>query len=232
MKLDLEITTAEGTRLNLVKYLTRLDPKEPTKSSHYTTGNNTSSTFINTENTLGWKLFDFWPSTILSNARVKFIKAIKIKTQNAATNEGVKILETLWSVNEDQKDNMDYSSISRHHGGRNSEGEEVVEFMIKVIVGDSSWIIAHRYREFDALRRFLLNQNPFTNEFQQIDNKFPGKTLGLIIRKNIVEKRVEGLQEYLSFYLQNARFCRQNSIDALCSFLQVSNNSYYFPHLI
>ena len=221
VKLSLEITTADNTRLNLTKYMCRFD-----KSGHRNqiSSNDASSknlTFINTENTQGWKLFDYWPSSMLSNAKVRFIKAIKIKTQNAVTNEPLKILETLWSINENQPDNIDYSTISRSHGSRTAEGEEIVEFIMKIVVGETSWIVAHRYREFDALRKFLLSQNPYTSEFQQIDTKFPGKTLGLMIRKNIVEKRVEGLQEYLSFYLQNARFCRQTSIDALCSFLQV-----------
>jgi hypothetical protein len=223
VKLQIEITMADGVRFNLVKYLARFDTREfNSHVSQYSSNGNTAATaFINTENTLGWKLFDFWPSNILSSTRIKFVKAIKVKTQNVSTNEPMKILETLWSATENQKDTVDYSTISRHYGGKNSEGEEVVEFIIKVIVGESSWNVAHRYREFDALRKFLLNQNPYTTEFQQIDSKFPGKTLGLMIRKNVVEKRVEGLQEYLSYYLTNARFCRQNSIDALCSFLQV-----------
>jgi hypothetical protein len=91
--------------------------------------------------------------------------------------------------------------------------------VFQVKLGDSQWFIAHRYREFDALRKFLLGQNPFNAQFQQIDTKFPGKSV--VMRRNVLERRVEGLEHYLAFYLENARYCRQNSIDALCSFLQV-----------
>jgi hypothetical protein len=96
-----------------------------------------------------------------------------------------------------------------------------VVYDFKVTIGDSSWFVAHRYNEFDILRKFLLAQNPFNKEFQECDNRFPGKLLGLAYRRYALESRIEGLNGFLSFYTENSRFCRQNSIDAICAFLQV-----------
>ncbi len=88
-------------------------------------------------------------------------------------------------------------------------------------VSEQSWLVAHRYKEFDALRRFLLLQNPHVNEFKECDAKFPGKVVGLSFRRHALESRAAGLEQFVCFFLENARYCRQNSIDALCSFLKV-----------
>ncbi len=88
-------------------------------------------------------------------------------------------------------------------------------------MGELSWFVAHRYKEFDAIRRFLLLQNPHVNEFKQCDAKFPGKVVGLSFRRAAMDHRVEGLEQFLAFFLENSRYCRQNSVDALCSFLKV-----------
>jgi hypothetical protein len=89
--------------------------------------------FIQSANTMGWKLFEFWPSGLLSGTKVKIVRAIKIKTQNPTTKEGVKILEILWENNSrGQVADVDYRNISRSLGGKNAEGEEVVEFIIQV----------------------------------------------------------------------------------------------------
>lgn len=87
---------------------------------------------------------------------------------------------------------------------------------------DKVWVVAHRYKEFDALRRFLLIQNPHVASFKECDAKFPRKVVGLGFRRSVwLEQRAEGLEAFLSFFLANARYCRQNSVDALCSFLTV-----------
>ncbi len=144
IKLCVEVTTADGTRLSLVKYLARFDqpadrvPQHyPENSSHHhhqhpnIAGN---ISFIQSANTMGWKLFEFWPSNLLSSAKIKIVRAIKIRTQNAATREGVKVLETLWeSPTRGQPAEVDYRNISRSLGGKSSEGEEVIEFIIQVI---------------------------------------------------------------------------------------------------
>lgn len=152
IKLCIEVTTADGTRLNLVKYLARFDqPGErvpqnyPENSSHHHHQHPTISgniPFIQSANTMGWKLFEFWPSNLLTNAKIKIVRAIKIKTQNAITKEGVKILEVLWENNSRNQTEVDYRNISRSLGGKSSEGEEVVEFIIQVgIILTNTWYL-------------------------------------------------------------------------------------------
>jgi hypothetical protein len=50
--------------------------------------------------------------------------------------------------------------------------------------------------------------------------------MGIAMRKGALDKRVEGLENFLTFHLENARFCRQNSVDALLSFLQIPENMH------
>lgn len=212
--LTIELHTPEGSHLKMIKYLIRFDDKEKIDNVP----------FKHAINSMGWKLFEFWESSVLSNAQAKIIRAVKIKSQSLQTNTGTKVLETIWNDPDFdhlfQNNEFDWSSIAKSHGNKNSEAEEVVEFIVKVKINESNWFVAHRYREFDALRKFILSQNPYNTEFQQSDVKFPGKIMGMF-RKAAMDKRVEGLEGFTSFYLENARFCRQNSIDALCSFLQV-----------
>ena len=85
-----------------------------------------------------------------------------------------------------------------------------------------TWYVAHRYTEFDVLRSFLMHQNPYIQEFKDVDDKFPRKAVGLSFRKSVLERRIEGLGAFLVFFLRNSRFCRQTSVDAVCSFLTVS----------
>jgi hypothetical protein len=70
----------------------------------------------------------------------------------------------------------------------------------------------------------LLTQNPHNTEFQQANGRFPGKAL--VFRKSVLDARLRGLDEFLSFYLTNARYCRQNALDAICAFLQIPEHSY------
>lgn len=84
--------------------------------------------------------------------------------------------------------------------------------------------MARRYNEFDALRHFLLTQNPHNTEFQQANGRFPGKAL--VFRKSVLDARLRGLDEFLNFYLTNARYCRQNALDAICAFLQIPEHSH------
>ncbi len=84
-----------------------------------------------------------------------------------------------------------------------------------------TWYVAHRYTEFAVLRSFLMHQNPYIQEFREVDEKFPGKAFGLSFRRGVLERRIEGLGAFLVFFLRNARLCRQTSIDAVCSFLTV-----------
>ena len=127
IKLSVEISTPEGPRLSLIKYLTRYE--EPIDVPEVA--------FKNTPNSLGWKLFEFWPSTMLSDTKVTIVQALKVKTQTPATHENTKVVEVVWtrkpagSSPEDEV-KVDLSCISRHFGYHLSDGEEVVEFVIKV----------------------------------------------------------------------------------------------------
>jgi hypothetical protein len=95
-----------------------------------------------------------------------------------------------------------------------------------------TWYVAHRYTEFSVLKGFLMQQNPSTTEFKTIQQKFPGKAIGIAYRKSVLERRVEGLGAFLVYFLQNARLCKQTSVDAVCSFLAVSMALYYLPRAV
>jgi hypothetical protein len=229
VKLQIEITTAEGTRMNLLKYLRRFADEKVSRSpgSSSTLANEKleNANFKTAIHSMGWKLFEFWDSSILSNTHIKITRAIKIKSQSQLLNTETKVLDSIWNDPEYDKhfqnNDFDFASVAKAYGNRTSESEEIVEFLVKVTIGENYWFVSHRYREFDGLRKFILSQNPFNTEFQSIDAKFPGKILNIGYRKGAMDKRVDGLETFLTFYLDNARFCRQNSIDALCSFLQV-----------
>lgn len=212
IRLKVEVSTADGTRFNLIKYLTRFD------DSGAIPLDNNEPVFTLSKYTMGWSLFDFWPSTMLSNANISIVKVIKVHSQDSKSN--AKILETAWTLSGFQGEApIDFHAITRSMGGVLNDGEDVYMFVIKVIVGDSSWFVAHRYREFDALRKFLLAQSPFVTSFQENDVRFPRKTI--FHSPAVLESRAKALDEFISTYLKEARICRQNSIDAICSFLQV-----------
>lgn len=255
IKLQIEFTTNDGVRFNLIKYLTRFDDGSAPAL--------VNMRFAKASHTNGWKLFEYWPSAILSNAQVKIVQAIRVKFQDSQARERTKVLETTWSESPNDsgnEKNIEWSTSPRSFLGKSTEGEDVVQFLIKVLtsffslyfyfrllkcdmkifilfsvkvtIGESSWFVAHRYNEFDILRKFLLAQNPFNKEFQECDNRFPGKLLGLAYRRYALESRIEGLSGFLSFYAENSRFCRQNSIDAICAFLQVSCFGFSFVVLV
>lgn len=212
--MKIEITAAEGTRFNLIKYLVRFD-----QQGHHT---GTDPIFRLSAFTMGWSLFDIWPSTMLSNASISVVKAVKVKCQDAK-NAG-KVLETPWTGPAGGDAKVDFHSITRCMGAQTHDGEEVFMFVIKVTVGESSWYVTHRYREFDALRRFLLSQNAFVAAFIDNDKTFPGKSI--FHSPAVLEQRAKALNDFVSFYLTDARYCRQTSLDALCSFLQLPEHLY------
>ena len=89
-------------------------------------------------------------------------------------------------------------------------------------MSNATWYVAHRYTEFCMLKDFLILQNPSTKEFQGVEEQFPSKAMCLTYRQTALKERIEGLAAFLIFYLSRGKSCRQNSIDALCSFLAVS----------
>ena len=93
----------------------------------------------------------------------------------------------------------------------------------QVTVGGVTWYVAHRYTEFLALKAFLQVQNPFVAEIKDgLEQRFPPKAVGLTFRPGALAARVEGLGGFLVHFLKNARYGRQTSVDAVCSFLAVS----------
>jgi hypothetical protein len=84
--------------------------------------------------------------------------------------------------------------------------------------------VARRYNEFDALRHFFMVQDPHNSDFQQSCQRFPGKVL--LFRKSVLDARLRGLEEFINFFCENSRYCRQNGLDALCSFLQIPENYF------
>ena len=85
--------------------------------------------------TMGWKLFEYWPSAILTNASVSIVQAIRVKCQDANTKERTKVVETVWSETNAEngyEKNIDWNMIGRLFLNKSADGEEVVEFIIKV----------------------------------------------------------------------------------------------------
>lgn len=214
VKLNIDITTSEGTVIKLIKFLTRFD-------------NSTSENirFSLAQRTNGWRLHDYWPSTVISNIAVKIVKAVKIRSLNTATGENTHVLEEIWNCGEAVTEEIEWNTISRCFSGKSHENDEFVEFVIKVQLDGLTWLVARRYNEFDALRHFLMTQNPHNTEFQHANGRFPGKAL--VFRKSVLDVRLRGLEDFLCFYLANARYCRQNALDALCFFLQVPEHSFF-----
>ena len=91
-----------------------------------------------------------------------------------------------------------------------------------------TWFVAHRYKEFDAVRRFLMLQNPHSAPIKGCDSKFPGKVFGIEYRSGAVQQRALDLQSNLEAVFEQARYCRQNTIDALCAFLKVFHGVIQF----
>lgn len=215
IKLNIDITTAEGTVIKLIKFLARFD-----------TSLTADIPFDLAPRTNGWRLYDFWPSTVLTPIQVKITRAVKIKSLNSASRENTRELSEVWKTPAgDSNGDVEWHTIPRTFGGKSMENEDFVEFIMKVSCDETSWHIARRYTEFDALRQFLLTQNPHNTDFQQANSRFPGKAL--VFRKSVLDARLRGLESFVSFYLENARYCRQNALDALCSFLQIPEHLFY-----
>lgn len=211
IKLEVEINSGEGLHIKLIKYLVRFDTSQLTNEVAF-------QSHIKTQ---GWSRYEFWPSSILTDCKVLIVKAVKIETCNPKTGRDHKVLDVLWTragFTDDFKLNL--NSMARYQSVKR-EGEEVIIFLIQVTVNNTTWYVAHRYTEFAVLKNFLMQQNPYIAEFKDVEEKFPGKAVGLSFRRSLLEQRIEGLGAFLVFFLRNSRFCRQTSVDAVCSFLVV-----------
>lgn len=77
------------------------------------------------------------------------------------------------------------------------------------------------------MRMFMLAQNPFNSAIKESSERFPGKVVMLAYRPLAFEQRIHGLEKFVLFCLENAKFCRQNTIDAWLAFLDVSNSDKF-----
>eukprot|EP01036_Dinobryon_divergens_P033296 gene33296-43051_t len=244
--LNAEIVTVDGYHPKLIRYLERVSGSSPGKGMVAST---TCKRICDAS--FGWDLFEFWPSNILSSCKVSIVRAVKVDAAAAPTptiagdtsSKQVRIIcETLWqkpatadssgvgSTEIDATSGVVGHPVSKDlfSHSRLTEGEtSVTEFIIRVEVGTTVWQVAHRYKDFDMLRQFILLQEPFNTQLKELcESKFPGKMIGLSFRHAALLNRVEGLEVYLISMLESARFCRQGSIDALLSFLQIPEQLY------
>lgn len=209
IRLNVDITTAEGTATKLVQVLTRYDSKLTTDVP-----------FDLAQRTNGWRLYDFWSSAVLAPVRVKITRVAKIKNLHSPSLKNTQELSEIWKASAgDAKADVEYRTIPRVFGGKSMENEGFVVFIMNVSWKEASWRVARRYSEFRALRRFLLLQHPNNADFRKECRGFPQKAL--VFRKSVLNARLRGLEGFVSFFLAHAKDCRQNALDALCSFLQI-----------
>lgn len=124
VKLTIEITTGDGTHVNMIRYLERFDHQHP----------HSEISFKHSFMTLGWNLYEFWPSSILGNCKLAIVKVVKVKTLNSISHNESQVLDTLWKSDMFTEDaTIDPTAIPRFYGNKNCEGEDVIEFVIKVL---------------------------------------------------------------------------------------------------
>lgn len=219
LKLTVEVIGGDGTHMTIINYLKRV-----AEVGH---SNVDTVLFLKSSRTLGWGLYQYWPSSLLSQCSALIVKAVKIRTSSTgegrtSSKEHSRLIEPLWTREAFHNDfHVDYSLIPRYAGGVVKDAEDIVVFIIQVFFEGHAWYVVHRYSDFDVLKSFLLQQNPYNNEFKQAAQNFPKKVFGIGFRQKLLEQRALGLNEFLSFFLKNAKFGRQNSVDALLSFLLV-----------
>lgn len=119
IKLVLDLTTSEGTVIKMIKFLTRFDPSLTENIP-----------FQLAARSNGWRNHDFWPSTVISSADAKIVKAAKIKFMNSATNEATRIVEDLWSS--ESVGEVELNTLTRCFAGKSHENDDFVAFFIKV----------------------------------------------------------------------------------------------------
>lgn len=141
IKLVIDLTTSEGTVIKMIKFLTRFD-SSLTENVPFQLAARSN----------GWRIHDFWPSTIISSADAKIVKAAKIKFMNSASDEPTRVLEELWSS--ESIGDVELNTLTRCFAGKSHESGDFVAFFIKV----SDFVFAILVRKvFTSLfRRFLL----------------------------------------------------------------------------
>lgn len=119
IKLVIDLTTSEGTVIKMIKFLTRFD-SSLTENVPFQLAARSN----------GWRIHDFWPSTVISSADAKIVKAAKIKFMNSATDEPTRILEELWSS--ESIGDVELNTLTRCFAGKSHENDDFVAFFVKV----------------------------------------------------------------------------------------------------
>lgn len=235
-----EVINTTGVKFTLIQHLERLE-KIPLPNLPY---------FENSLQYRGWKLYESFPTSCLDNIKLKIIQVNKIKYPNHNTNNQQQkktiLKEIIWKhglVNENKIIITDeqINKLTRYikyldNNTSNSssstttidDSKDIIEFLIHITYNDTfSWIIPHRYKEFDTLRKFIILNSPQIKEFRDLDQKFPGKTLG-IFNHSVAEKRVSLLEAFLMGCLANIKHSKKFVLDAFCCFLGVSFFFFFF----
>lgn len=125
----------------------------------------------------------------------------------------------------------DQYAISKRHGDKVSNGEQIIVYELLLQNKDpqspSAWMVPHRYREFLSLKQFVDQEMGSIEPNAGPLPHFPGKspftlgTNGLLARREALERYMVGL-----FAAVADGFGTQNIVDALCSFLELPENSF------
>jgi hypothetical protein len=82
--------------------------------------------------TNGWRLHDYWPSTIISSTSVCIVQAIKVKFLNSFTNEKTRLTDILWGNGHEIEKDIEWNTLSRCFSGKSHENDDFVAFVIRV----------------------------------------------------------------------------------------------------
>lgn len=92
-----------------------------------------------------------------------------------------------------------------------TDADRITYYEIKVNVGDISWIVRKRYKEFLELHRLLVNEHTVTKDI------LPGKKIIGNKEPNFIERRRVGLEIYLQTVLS---FLQKSMPEELFAFLE------------
>ena len=82
---------SEGVRLQTTQIFKRVSEQELNNSGKYHDSNSAPRILSN-----GWKLFQFWPSSVLSSSTVKMMQVVKLSIPSNGGNKTVIGASVLW----------------------------------------------------------------------------------------------------------------------------------------
>jgi len=110
---------------------------------------------------------------------------------------------------------------TKRFNGQTVSDEKVTYFVMKVALQGREWDVVKRYKEFEALRNFLVLQSP-TPALVDANQCFPGKSIWRVTGKGLDQRR-RNLELYLRSIVDALSESSMNNIDVLSSFLEVKN---------